>query len=65
MFPQTEHRFIGWRKSSHSDPERDCVEVAGSSEVVGVRDSKRGDFSPVLVFDPLRWRDFVVALRDG
>ncbi|SFT49017.1 protein of unknown function [Actinopolyspora lacussalsi subsp. righensis] len=65
MFPQAEHLFTGWRKSSHSDPERDCVEVASALDVVGVRDSKRGDASPVLVFDPLRWREFVAALREG
>ncbi|WP_019855412.1 DUF397 domain-containing protein [Actinopolyspora mortivallis] len=40
---------VAWRKSSHSDPERDCVEVAGAFGVVGVRDSKRGEQSPVLV----------------
>ncbi|ASU77618.1 DUF397 domain-containing protein [Actinopolyspora erythraea] len=41
------------------------MEVSSASEVVGVRDSKRGDASPVLVFDPLRWREFVAGLRDG
>ncbi|SDO89924.1 protein of unknown function [Actinopolyspora xinjiangensis] len=51
-----------WRKSGHSDPERDCVEVSSAPEVVGVRDSKRGDASPVLVFDRARWREFVSAL---
>ncbi|SDO89838.1 protein of unknown function [Actinopolyspora xinjiangensis] len=54
-----------WRKSSFSRPQGDCVEVSSAPEVVGVRDSKRGDASPVLVFDPLRWREFVAGLRDG
>ncbi|NYH79379.1 hypothetical protein FHR84_002713 [Actinopolyspora biskrensis] len=65
MFPAAEQLFPEWRKSSHSDPERDCVEVAGSSDVVGVRDSKQGADSPVLVFDRELWRDFLAALRSG
>lgn len=65
MFPTTEQLFPEWRKSSHSDPERDCVEVADSSDVVGVRDGKQGDDSPVLVFGAARWRDFLAALRSG
>ena len=38
-----------WRKSSHSTAEGDnCVEVAGVSDVVAVRDSKDPD-GPVLL----------------
>ncbi|NHD19025.1 MULTISPECIES: DUF397 domain-containing protein [unclassified Actinopolyspora] len=65
MFPAVEQLSLEWCKSSYSDPERDCVEVAGSSDVVGVRDGKQGDGSPVLVFGAARWRDFLAALRNG
>ncbi|MCG5472226.1 DUF397 domain-containing protein [Micromonospora zamorensis] len=50
-----------WRKSSRSNQDNWCVEVATNlGDVVGVRDSKDSD-GPVLVVDAYSWRLFVVA----
>ena len=47
-----------WRKSSYSQGgNTNCVEVAFSSEVVGVRDSKK--IAPRLAFTPTAWRAFL------
>lgn len=47
-----------WRKSSYSANEgTDCVEVAFTSEAVGVRDSK--NTTPRLAFSPVAWRAFI------
>lgn len=54
--------LAGWKKSSHSGVEGDCVEVAVAPEVVGVRDSKDRD-GDVLVFPQQRWADFLAGLR--
>lgn len=56
---------VRWFKSSHSGPDRECVEVAhlaGGS--VGVRDSKNRSGS-VLVFHPEVWDAFLHAAQRG
>ncbi|WDZ85663.1 DUF397 domain-containing protein [Micromonospora cathayae] len=57
-----------WRKSSRSNDQGLCVEVAdnlvGALGVVGVRDSKDLD-GPTLAVSPPGWSAFVGALRDG
>ncbi|WP_026412223.1 DUF397 domain-containing protein [Actinomadura oligospora] len=40
---------VSWRKSSHSPDWDDCVEMAATAGVVGVRDSKDPG-GPVLAF---------------
>ncbi|MEU5906368.1 DUF397 domain-containing protein [Micromonospora sp. NPDC047527] len=50
-----------WHKSSRSNQDANCVEVATNlGEVVGVRDSKDPD-GPVLAVDAYSWRLFVAA----
>lgn len=47
-----------WRKSSYSGGGNgNCVEVAFTAQVVGVRDSKDAD-GAVLRFSPGQWRSF-------
>ncbi|WP_412541401.1 DUF397 domain-containing protein [Longispora sp. K20-0274] len=44
-------------------PEMECVEVAAMPGLVGVRDSKLGEQSPVLVVSAEDWRGFLAAVR--
>jgi uncharacterized protein DUF397 len=55
---------LAWRKSSYSSDSGNCVEVAPTSGVVAVRDSKDPD-GPVLWFGADTWRRFVDAVRTG
>ncbi|MET8797345.1 DUF397 domain-containing protein [Nocardia sp. NPDC004568] len=54
-----------WFKSSHSAPDKDCVEAAFlDGGMVGVRDSKN-PAGPALVFAPAEWDTFTATLRTG
>ena len=56
---------MNWRKSSHSFSNGNCIEVGDAAAVVvGVRDSKLGDASPVLAFTGEAWTRFTAAVRD-
>ena len=55
-----------WRKSSFSDggseDQSNCVEVAITTNTVGVRDSKT-PATPPLTFTPAAWSQFLTDLR--
>jgi hypothetical protein len=54
-----------WRKSSYSNAQANCVEVATNLPgVVAVRDSKQPD-GPKLVVSVVGWRCFLAGVRAG
>lgn len=53
-----------WRKSSRSANNSYCVEVALTSQVVGVRDTKDRD-GGTLVFDRQQWTSFLAGLKSS
>ena len=54
-----------WRKSNRSGGNGgNCVEVALTPDVVGVRDSKNRT-GPVLTVSPDAWREFVAEVKAG
>ena len=54
-----------WRKSSYSNGSGgECVEVAGAhTGVIPVRDSKRAQDGPVLLFPAPAWGAFIGFLK--
>lgn len=57
-------QHIGWRTSSYTSNGANCVEVAVSPQLVGVRDTKARD-SGTLAFDAAAWRGFLAAVKAG
>jgi hypothetical protein len=54
-----------WRKSRHSNPSGNCVEIARlPGQGVAVRDSRRPD-GPALLFSHAAWETFLRSLREG
>lgn len=53
-----------WRKSTYSNGQAECVEVAVQPACVVVRDSKDRT-GPVLVFSAEEWRAFIAGTRNG
>lgn len=51
-----------WIRSSYSEGNSQCVEVAHLDEfAVALRDSKRGDAGPVMLVSGPQWRAFLGA----
>ncbi|MFF2143147.1 DUF397 domain-containing protein [Kitasatospora sp. NPDC058190] len=60
-----EFRSARWRKSTYSNGQGDCVEVAdGITGTIPVRDSK-DPHGPALSFTPEAWQSFVTAIQAG
>ncbi|MCA1190295.1 MULTISPECIES: DUF397 domain-containing protein [unclassified Saccharopolyspora] len=58
-------RIADWRKSTRSHAANGCVEVGSGADRVGVRDSKLGAGSPVLLFTTAEWASFTARTRRG
>ncbi|MFF8913668.1 DUF397 domain-containing protein [Streptomyces sp. NPDC015032] len=53
-----------WFKSSHSNGNGNCVEVAHLDDVVAVRDSKQ-QAGPVLTCASEGWQTFIGSMAEG
>jgi hypothetical protein len=59
----TDDGFTRWRKSSYSDANGGCVEVAADERMVGVRDTRQFGQGPVLKFPDAAWQAFIASTR--
>ncbi|GLZ05367.1 hypothetical protein Acsp03_28330 [Actinomadura sp. NBRC 104412] len=58
-------QYSDWRKSSHSNPDADCIE-AGRAPLgrIAVRDTKQFGTGPVLEFGRTEWAAFLRGCKE-
>ncbi|GAA2810745.1 DUF397 domain-containing protein [Saccharopolyspora taberi] len=56
--------ITGWRTSTRTQGQGQCVEVGFGVERVGVRDTKNRAAGHLTV-EPQRWREFVSGVKRG
>jgi hypothetical protein len=54
-----------WQKSSYSNDNGVCVETAVVADTPGIRDSKLGDRSPVIVSTPAAFAGLLAHVKGG
>lgn len=62
--PATAFANARWQKSSRSDPQPNCVELAEVAGIIGVRDSKRPEHA-ILQFNKSEMAAFIAAAKAG
>jgi hypothetical protein len=63
-FVMMDDGFAGWRKSSYSDANGGCVEVAAGERIVGVRDTRQFSRGPLLEFPAGVWLAFIASTKN-
>jgi Domain of unknown function (DUF397) len=62
--PGTTVRWAGWRKSSLSMANGNCVEAASNGTAIAIRDST-DPAAPMVAYEARAWRAFVTAVKAG